>query len=160
MLAVRSNERAAAAAGLSVRNVKMTAFVISSFIAASAGVLYAYNFASVPIDRFDVVIALTFVAWSFIGGITTIGGALLGAWFVPGGVPSYALDKWFGLSAYGQEMLAGVFLIISVAAFPEGLALVSLRNHPPARLARVVGRKVRSVAKRRRASAAPDAESP
>ena len=42
MLAVRSNERAAAAAGVSVRNTKFAAFGISSFIAGVGGVLYAY----------------------------------------------------------------------------------------------------------------------
>src|SRR3954454_11688668 len=44
MLAVRSNERAAAAAGVPVRDVKLAAFGISSFIAGIAGSLYAYNF--------------------------------------------------------------------------------------------------------------------
>src|SRR5262249_56529856 len=44
MLAVRSNERAAAAAGINVRNVKLAAFGISSFIASVAGALHGYNF--------------------------------------------------------------------------------------------------------------------
>ncbi len=144
MLAVRSNERAAAAAGLRVRNLKLAAFAVSSFAASVAGVLYAYNFSSVPIDRFDIVIALTFVAWTFIGGITTIGGALLGAWFVPGGVSSYALNKWLGLSANGQELLAGLLLIVNATAFPEGLALFPVHRHPPVRFARFVVRSVRS----------------
>ena len=47
MLAVRSNERAAAAAAVDVRNVKLIAFGISAFIAGVAGTLYAYNFGSV-----------------------------------------------------------------------------------------------------------------
>ena len=46
MLAVRSNERAAAAAGIHVARVKIAAFGISSFIAGVAGALYAYNFGS------------------------------------------------------------------------------------------------------------------
>ena len=49
MLAVRSNERAAAAAGINVRNVKLAAFGISSFIAGIAGALYGYNFSSVTV---------------------------------------------------------------------------------------------------------------
>ena len=47
MLAVRSNERAAAAAAIDPRNVKLIAFGISSVIAGLAGALYAYNFGSV-----------------------------------------------------------------------------------------------------------------
>jgi ABC-type branched-subunit amino acid transport system permease subunit len=40
MLAVRSNERAAAAAGINVRNTKFAAYAISSFIAGVGGTLY------------------------------------------------------------------------------------------------------------------------
>jgi len=47
MLAVRSNERAAAAAGIDVRATKLLAFGIGSAIAGVAGVLYAYDFSSV-----------------------------------------------------------------------------------------------------------------
>ena len=44
MLAVRSNERAAAAAGINPRTIKLTAFGISALIASVAGSLYAYDF--------------------------------------------------------------------------------------------------------------------
>ncbi len=47
MLAVRSNERAAAAAGINVRNTKLAGFGIAAFVAGMAGALYAYNFGSV-----------------------------------------------------------------------------------------------------------------
>ena len=52
MLAVRSNERAAAAAGINVRNTKLAGFAIAAFIAGMAGALYAYNFGSVSYSRF------------------------------------------------------------------------------------------------------------
>ena len=79
MLAVRSNERAAAAAGINPRNMKLIALALSSFIAAIAGVLYAYNFASVTPTEFGTSIALEFVAFTYIGGITTVRGAIIGA---------------------------------------------------------------------------------
>ena len=78
MLAVRSNERAAAAAGISVRNVKFVAFALSSFIAGTAGWMYAYNFGSVNAARFGILIALAFVAFAYIGGITMVSGAVIG----------------------------------------------------------------------------------
>ena len=52
MLAVRSNERAAAAAGINVRNTKLAGFGIAAFVAGMAGALYAYNFGSVSYSRF------------------------------------------------------------------------------------------------------------
>ena len=58
MLAVRANERAAAAAGINVARVKIIAYAISSFIAGTAGWMYAYNFGSVSAARFGILIAL------------------------------------------------------------------------------------------------------
>ena len=76
MLAVRANERAAAAAGINVARVKITAYAISSFIAGTAGWMYAYNFGSVSAARFGFLIALGFVAFAYIGGITMVSGAV------------------------------------------------------------------------------------
>ena len=78
MLAVRANERAAAAAGINVARVKITAYAISSFIAGTAGWMYAYNFGSVSAARFGILIALGFVAFAYIGGITMVSGAVIG----------------------------------------------------------------------------------
>ena len=79
MLAVRSNERAASAAAINPRTVKLYAFGIAAFIAGVGGVLYAYNFGSVSADRFDAVTALSLIAFAYAGGITLISGALF-AW--------------------------------------------------------------------------------
>ena len=82
MLAVRSNERAAASAGISVRNVKLAAFGISSFIAGLAGAMYAYDFGSVSAPQYGIISALGFVAFAYLGGITTVTGALFGGLIV------------------------------------------------------------------------------
>ena len=76
MLAIRSNERAAAAAGVNVRNVKLAAFGISSFIAGIAGSLYGYNFSSVTVTRFSALTALSLIAFAYVGGITMVSGAI------------------------------------------------------------------------------------
>src|SRR5437764_439501 len=64
ILAVRSNERAAAAAAINPRTVKLAAFGVAAFIAGVAGVLYAYNFGSVSADRFDAVTALSLIVFA------------------------------------------------------------------------------------------------
>jgi branched-chain amino acid transport system permease protein len=69
MLAVRSNERAAAAAGISPGTVKLTAFGISALIAGVAASLCAYNFGSVSADRFDAVTALSLIAFAYAGAV-------------------------------------------------------------------------------------------
>jgi branched-chain amino acid transport system permease protein len=123
MLAVRSNEPAAAAIGISVRNVKAWAFVLSSGLAGVAGVLTAYESQTVTSSQFNLVTALGFVAFAYLGGITTLGGAWLGALSVPGGLFGYALQKWTGLNATWIYLLGGVTLVGTVLYYPKGMAL-------------------------------------
>ena len=74
MCCFRARQRAAAAAGINVARVKIAAYAISSFIAGTAGWMYAYNFGSVSAARFGILIALGFVAFAYIGGITMVSG--------------------------------------------------------------------------------------
>jgi branched-chain amino acid transport system permease protein len=123
MLAVRSNERAAAAAGVSVPRVKITCFALSSAIAAVAGVMSAYSLGSVGATDFGFTTALAVVAFVYIGGVTSIAGAMIGGLLLPGGVLSVALGDLTGLSGNVLALLGGISLIGVVVTFPEGLAL-------------------------------------
>ncbi|HWI21938.1 MAG TPA: ABC transporter permease [Baekduia sp.] len=125
MLSVRSNEQSAAAAGISVRNVKITAFVISSAIAGVGGVLLAYDLGSVSAQRFGILSALGLIAFAYMGGITTVSGALLGGLLVPGGLSTVATEKWTGLSDQYLYLLGGVTLVYTIIVYPQGLALAT-----------------------------------
>jgi branched-chain amino acid transport system permease protein len=105
MLAVRSNERAAAAAGIKVTRVKLAAFGLSSFLAGLAGVLYGYSLGSVSTGHFDVIAGLSFVAFAYVGGITTVLGACLAGMGVTEGIVGHVLEL-AGVSGE-WEMLAG-----------------------------------------------------
>jgi branched-chain amino acid transport system permease protein len=122
MLAVRSNERAAAAAAINPRAVKLWAFGIAAFIAGVGGVLYAYNFGSVSADRFDAVTALSLIAFAYAGGITLISGALFAGLLSAQALIPYALDKWFGLNGNWFLLVGGFLLIFTLLANPEGVA--------------------------------------
>jgi branched-chain amino acid transport system permease protein len=122
MLAVRSNERAAAAAAVNVRNVKLLAFGISSFIAGVAGSLYAYNFGSVSADRFDAVTALALIAFAYAGGITMVSGAVFAGLISTEGLVPHALDKWFGINGNWFLLFGGVILLFTLIQHPEGVA--------------------------------------
>jgi len=141
MLAVRSNERAAAAAGISVRNVKLAAFGISSFIAGIAGALYAYDFGSVTATQFGLVTALAFVAFAYLGGITTVTGALFGGLVVTEGLGFHAIQTWTGLPSNWELVFAGVALIVTVLTSPEGIAAAAARDLP--RLRALASRRLR-----------------
>jgi branched-chain amino acid transport system permease protein len=122
MLAVRSNERAAAAAAIDPRAIKFVAFGISSVIAGLAGALYAYNFSSVSADRFDPFTALSLIAFAYAGGITLISGAVFAGLISTQALFPYALDKWFGLSGNWFLLFGGAILIITLIQNPEGVA--------------------------------------
>jgi branched-chain amino acid transport system permease protein len=122
MLAVRANERAAAAAGIRVRNVKMIAFALSSFIAAIAGALYAYNFNGVDANQFDAFTTLTLVAYAYFGGITMISGALLAGLGTTAGLLPFLMQRYLGLSGQWALLLGGVALVATLLTNPEGIA--------------------------------------
>jgi ABC-type branched-subunit amino acid transport system ATPase component len=122
MLAVRSNERAAAAAAINPRTVKLYAFSIAAAIAGVGGVLYAYNFGSVSADRFDAVTALSLIAFAYVGGITLISGAVFAGLLSAQALIPYALEKWFGLNGNWFLLVGGVLLIFTLLANPEGVA--------------------------------------
>jgi branched-chain amino acid transport system permease protein len=122
MLAVRSNERAAAAAGINVRNTKLAGFGIAAFIAGMAGALYAYNFGSVSSSRFGAVAALGLIAFAYFGGITMVSGAVIAGIGATEGLLPHGFDKWFGLSGNWALLIGGFALIITLLVNPEGIA--------------------------------------
>jgi branched-chain amino acid transport system permease protein len=122
MLAVRSNERAAAAVGINVRNVKLAGFGIAAFVAGMAGALYAYNFGSVSYSRFGALAALGLIAFAYFGGITMVSGAVIAGIGATEGLFPHAFGKWFGLSGNWALLVGGFALIVTLLVNPEGIA--------------------------------------
>ena len=122
MLAVRSNERAAAAAGVSVSRTKILAFGVSAFIAGIGGALSGYRFGSVTSDYFGAVPSMLFLAFAYLGGISTVSGAVVGGMIVAGGISTLILTSWFHVSAQYTLLIAGVGLITMAIFNPQGVA--------------------------------------
>jgi branched-chain amino acid transport system permease protein len=136
MLSVRANERAAAASGINVTNVKVTAYAISSFIAGTAGWMYAYNFGSVSAARFGILIALGFVAFAYIGGITMVSGAVVGGLVATEGLIPYTIEEALNISGNWTLLVGGVILIVTLIQNPEGIAGSTYRKRTAARRAK------------------------
>jgi branched-chain amino acid transport system permease protein len=122
MLAVRANERAAAAAGIDVRNTKFAAYALASFIAGIGGTLYGYALGSVSAERFGILIALGFVAFAYVGGITLVSGAVIGGLIATSGVIPHIFEAELGISGTWTLLVAGVTLIFNLVMFPNGIA--------------------------------------
>jgi branched-chain amino acid transport system permease protein len=122
MLAVRANERAAAAAGISVRQTKLVAFGVSAFVAGIAGALSGYRFGSVTPDYFGIFASLQFLAFAYMGGISSVTGAAIGGVLVTNGLMFTALQKWIGVSPNYSILIGGLGLIVTVVTNPDGIA--------------------------------------
>lgn len=122
MLAVRSNERAASAAGINVASVKLLAFVISAFIAGIAGSLIAYRFGAVSDASFGVVASLTALAVAYLGGITSTSGAVTSGIVAASGVAFFATSRIFDALGTWEVFVGGVLLILTAILNPEGIA--------------------------------------
>ncbi len=121
-LTVRGNERAAAAAGVGVPGTKMLAFALSAFIAGLGGVLSGYRFGSVTPLYFGALNSLLFLAFAYLGGISSVLGAVLAGTLAPNGVTFTALEKWVHLAPEYIPLIGGIGLIFNAINNPEGLA--------------------------------------
>lgn len=124
MVAVRGNERAAAAAGVNVAQTKLYAFMLSGLIAGIGGVLIAFTNVVValgnPGGRFDASYSINAIAQSTVGGIGFVSGSLVGTAMQPGAVMSKVLlfissGSWFNL-------IGGLLLLLTVVTAPSGVA--------------------------------------
>jgi branched-chain amino acid transport system permease protein len=122
MLAVRANERAAAAAGINIRATKLLGFTLSAGVAGVGGVLLAYQYGSITPDSYDTITALALIAFAYIAGITTVAGAVWGGLIFLGGLFAFALQDWFGLQGEWFSLLGGLLLVVTLVQQPQGVA--------------------------------------
>ncbi len=121
-LATRSNERAAAAAGVNVSATKLLAFGTAAFVAGIAGALSSYRFGTVNPEYFGGLQSLTFFAFAYLGGISGVSGAVAAGFLVPGGVMFTILDSVFAVPGEFAPILGGIGLILTAILNPEGIA--------------------------------------
>jgi branched-chain amino acid transport system permease protein len=121
MLAVRSNERAAAAAGIDVATTKLLAFGFSAFLAGLAGSLIGYSRGQLSAESFTVFVGLAFLAFAYLGGVTSIGGALVAGTLAPLGIGYVVLDQVVSLGQY-YTLVAGLALVLVAVLNPAGIA--------------------------------------
>jgi branched-chain amino acid transport system permease protein len=121
-LATRSNERAAAAAGVDVTRTKLIAFALAAFIAGLAGALVGYRLGGVNQLYFAGTQSLVVFAFAYLGGIACISGAVSAGALVPGGIVFLTLQTVFKIPPE-FTLILGALAVIATAIFqPEGVA--------------------------------------
>jgi branched-chain amino acid transport system permease protein len=122
MLAIRSNERAAAAAGVNVSGTKVLAFAVSAFVAGLGGAVLAYIGGGATTERFTYQQSLVFFAFAYLGGIASVSGAIAGGFLVAGGLTWTFLTNVVGVPGEFTLLLGGLGLIVTAILNPDGIA--------------------------------------
>ena len=76
---IRDNEIAAKATGINVTKYKLIVFIISSFFAGIAGVLYSYSNYTVQSTNFDYNYSIEILVMVVLGGMGSINGSIIAA---------------------------------------------------------------------------------
>jgi ABC-type branched-subunit amino acid transport system permease subunit len=121
-LAVRSNERAAAAVGINVARTKLIAFGLGAVIAGIGGSLLAYQQGTIDYYSFTLWTSLTILALAYVGGVGRISGSVIaGFMLAANGVLPTFLNRLFDFSTY-QGLIGGLALTLAAVGNPEGIS--------------------------------------
>jgi branched-chain amino acid transport system permease protein len=121
IVAIRDNEKAAAAIGIHTLKYKTLALLTSTFLAGLAGGIYAYQHVSYYYDApFDLTWSFTAPLTTFIGGISTIAGPIVGS------ICFLALSEIFAVTLGQVHVLIFGFCFILIVLFLPG-GILSVR---------------------------------
>ncbi|CAJ63675.1 MULTISPECIES: ABC transporter permease [Frankia] len=128
MLAVRSNERAATASGISVSSAKLQAFAVSAAVAGVSGSLLSYQIGAVSFDRFDVFGSIGLIVLVYIGGVSVVSGAIFAGLAAEGGVFYLLVQDAIGSVARYYGLASGLLLLLTIVANPDGAVIAARRQ--------------------------------
>ncbi|MGZ9231017.1 MAG: sugar ABC transporter permease [Candidatus Limnocylindrales bacterium] len=115
--AIGGNAEAARRAGVNVPNIRTIAFMLTSFTAGIAGIVYASRLRSISTSLDGGTLVLYAVAAAVIGGTSLFGGRGKALHGVLGGIVIAAIDNGMGLvgfSAASKFMVTAIVLLAAV----------------------------------------------
>ena len=115
-VAIRDHPIAAAAMGINTARYKTLAFGTSTLFTGVAGALAAIVIGFVAPESFTLFLSLSFLIGSAVGGIATIGGAIVGGFFIEF-VPNFAND----ISDAAPWAIYGLTLLLFMYVMPRGV---------------------------------------
>jgi ABC-type branched-subunit amino acid transport system permease subunit len=123
LIAVRDNPMQAAALGIAVTRTRLTGFVVSGVIAALGGFMWSLGVAVANQSAFPATRSLAILSAAIIGGLGSIGGAVLGAAYLMG-IPFFGSD----ITQYAGFLSTGAGMLLLLLFFPGGLARLAHRG--------------------------------
>jgi branched-chain amino acid transport system permease protein len=123
--AIRDNQDAARALGISVTRYTLTSFCIGAFMAGMTGSFYAhYTRILTPSSVMDMTVMVEILAKTLIGGFGTFLGPIIGSFGI-----TILLESLRDLGSY-RLIVYGLALIAVILFFPKGLASFTGRSKP------------------------------
>ena len=116
LIAIRDHEAVAETLGVRASRTKTLTFAISAAYAGVGGVLYTYVVQFVGPESFGLVLAIAFISMIVVGGLATIGGAVVGAVFIQF-VPTLTAD----INQSTAGVTYGAVLILFMFVMPTGV---------------------------------------
>jgi branched-chain amino acid transport system permease protein len=128
--AVRDSEVMASVMGVRVGAAKAAAFTVSSMYAGLAGVLLALTYRHIVPEAFDFLFSIDLLAMVVIGGLGSVGGAVVGAAFVT--VLPLTLSHYADEIPLVEPVGGGGFDAATLARMAYGAAVVVALLYPDA----------------------------
>jgi branched-chain amino acid transport system permease protein len=122
LISLREDQDAAESLGVNTSRFKLIVLMISSFFTAIAGTFYAQYLLFIDPDTvFSLSLSVEFALFAIIGGLGTVIGPILGAFFL---TPlDNLLRGWLGGVYAGLSFIVyGIVLIVAVMYFSKGIA--------------------------------------
>lgn len=134
MAAIRDRELAASVMGVNLARTKLSAFVISSFLAGISGALYGSFISFAQPSDWSLTLSIQYLAAIIVGGMGTVMGPIVGS-IVVFGLPDVIQNFSFvsqngagGLSAADLSSITyGVLIIVFLVLEPNGLTGLAKR---------------------------------
>ena len=132
LIAVRTNERAAASLGVSIFGVKLYAFGVASALAAIGGILVGFTANMVTYLRYNPFQSINSVGHAVIGGLGFVLGVVVSAPNAIGGLGTRVIQDGLNLNQGNwDQLVGGVILFVILIGHQHGIADV-VANHMPA----------------------------
>jgi ABC-type branched-subunit amino acid transport system ATPase component/branched-subunit amino acid ABC-type transport system permease component len=122
LIAVRTNERAAAALGIDVMVAKLFAFALASAIAALGGILLAFRLSSISYQSFTSLTSITYAGIALVGGVGYLLGAFVGSTMATAGFTQEVMESTWGGVGRWIQLISGISILLIVLYNKDGVA--------------------------------------
>ncbi len=119
LLAIRDDEDRALGLGVKTGPFKLSAFILSAFFVGMVGALHAYFIGSIyPPFAFDALLDVIIALMTFLGGIGSLGGPILGALILEPTQQYFTIV--FSQNGY-YLIIYGILFLVIILLLPRGI---------------------------------------